>query len=289
MKKLSYSIIALLLSAGIVCFAVKFTAGQTADAEVPKVENVEKKSPVGKLVSTDKNPLLLVKLPQDVANQRINHMAYVCYFNKEHRIPNCVIYELSATEVAQCDAPGAERRKNYKFLADPKCPDSPDWYEYRGSGYDRGHMVPANDMKWNKTAMKECFYMTNMCPQLHALNDGCWRQLEMAVHRWAKRDKRLIVAAGPVLKNKMKRIGTDQNISVPGAFFKVIYAPNHGRAIGFIFNNEKIRGSYTKHVVSVDYIERMTGLDFFSAVDDKLERQMEANADIEMWTSTNKK
>lgn len=89
MKKLSYSIIALLLSAGIVCFAVKFTAGQTADAEV---ENVEKKSPVGKLVSTDKNPLLLVKVPQDVANQRINHMAYVCYFNKEHRIPNCVIY-----------------------------------------------------------------------------------------------------------------------------------------------------------------------------------------------------
>ena len=65
MKKLSYSIIALLLSAGIVCFAVKFTAGQTADAEVP---NVEKKSPVGKLVSTDKNPLLLVKVPQDVAN-----------------------------------------------------------------------------------------------------------------------------------------------------------------------------------------------------------------------------
>ncbi|MDY2866589.1 MAG: hypothetical protein SOV34_08065, partial [Sodaliphilus sp.] len=105
MKKLSYSIIALLLSAGIVCFAVKFTAGQTADAEVPKVENVEKKSPVGKLVSTDKNPLLLVKVPQDVANQRINHMAYVCYFTKEHRIPNCVIYELSATEVAQCDAP----------------------------------------------------------------------------------------------------------------------------------------------------------------------------------------
>lgn len=156
MKKLSYSIIALLLSAGIVCFAVKFTAGQTADAEVPKVENVEKKSPVGKLVSTDKNPLLLVKLPQGVANQRINHMAYVCYFNKEHRIPNCVIYELSATEVAQCDAPGAERRKNYKFLADPKSPDSPDWYEYRGSGYDRGHMVPANDMKWDKTAMKEC-------------------------------------------------------------------------------------------------------------------------------------
>ena len=116
MKKLSYFIIALLLSAGIVCFAVKFTAGQTADAEVPKVENVEKKSPVGKLVSTDKNPLLLVKVQQDVANQRINHMAYVCYFNKEHRIPNCVI---NAMPLAQSDA------RTISFLPTRNAPIAP--------------------------------------------------------------------------------------------------------------------------------------------------------------------
>lgn len=296
-EKYTFLIIALALMGGIVYFATKSDARRTKTTHPSIVKTtvednggkaktkngVKKTSPVGDLTPTDKNPLLLVKVPSNIANQRINHMAYVCYFNKQHRIPNCIIYELSATEVAQCDAPGAEKRKNYNFNADPLCADSPEWWEYKGSGYDRGHMVPANDMKWDKTAMAECFYMTNMCPQIHALNDGCWRQLENAVHYWAKRDKRVIVAAGPVLKNNMKKIGKDNNISVPGAFYKVVYAPNQGRAIGFIFNNEKITGSYTKHVVSVDYIERMTGLDFFSSVDDKLENKMEAKTDVQMW------
>ncbi|MDO4510316.1 MAG: DNA/RNA non-specific endonuclease [Bacteroidales bacterium] len=304
MKKIAFLIATALLIAGIAYFAATLSA-ETPASPVPEASatSVSKagskkakekkakkqkktttaKSPVGEAIATDRNPLLKVIVPAGVANERINHKAYACYFNAQHRIPNCVIYELSATEIALCDGPGAEKRKNYKFYADPLCAASPDWNEYKGSGYDRGHMAPANDMKFDKTAMAECFYMTNMCPQIHALNDGCWRQLENAVHYWAKRDKRVIVAAGPVLKKKMSKIGPDKNISVPGAFYKVIYAPNQGRAIGFIFNNEKITGSYTKHVVSVDYVERMTGLDFFSTVDDALENLMEASTDVQQW------
>lgn len=278
MKKVLYLCVAAALAIGVGHFAKHLSVESSA-----LTPRVTESSPVGSGVATDKNPLLAVKVSAGVASQRICHMAYVCYFNAKERIPNCVIYELTATEVAQCDAPGAERRKFYKFLADPLCAESPAPDEYRGSGFDRGHMAPAADMKWSKTAMKECFYMTNMCPQLHALNDGSWKQLEMAVHRWAKRDKRLIVAAGPVMKTNMAKIGRNSSIAVPGAFYKVIYAPNQGRAIGFIFNNEKVRGSYKRHVVSVDYVERMTGLDFFAAVDDKLENQMEASADIQMW------
>ena len=283
MKKISYSILVLALVSGIVYFASGLNARRTA-VESPAA--AEHSSVVGDDVPTAQNPLLVVKVPKGVANERLCHSAYVSYFNKQHRIPNCVIYELSATEVSMCDAPGAEKRKDYNFLADPMCLASPepDEYEYKHYGYDRGHMAPANDMKWSKTSMMECFYMTNMCPQLHALNDGAWKHLELAVHRWAKRDKRLIIASGPVLKNNMRRIGKHRDISVPGAFYKVIYAPNQGRAIGFIFNNEKVSGSYTKHAVSVDYVERMTGLDFFSAVDDKVENQMEAKADIQQWT-----
>lgn len=287
MKKLSYSIFVLALVSGIAYFASGLNARHTA----PEASAVaERTTVVGEDRPTSSNPLLVVKVPKGVASERICHSAYVCYFNEQHRIPNCVTYELSATEVAQCDAPGAEKRKDYDFLADPKCLASPepDEYQFKRFGYDRGHMAPANDMKWSKTSMTECFYMTNMCPQLHALNDGAWKHLELAVHGWAKRDKRLIIACGPVLKNNMQRIGKHKNISVPAAFYKVIYAPNQGRAIGFIFNNEKVRGSYTKHAVSVDYIERMTGLDFFSAVDDKVENQMEAIADIQMWTDKDK-
>ena len=274
MKKIiSFVIVTVMLLAGIAFFAFKLSSGTTeASAEVLHYDG-----------ATAGNSLLEVRIPAGVKNVRLPHTAYISYFNTKHRIPNCVIYELTATQVAQCDAPGAEKRKNYQFNADPMCSDSPQWSDYMHSGYDRGHMAPANDMKWSKTSMEESFYMTNICPQLHALNDGCWRKLELAIHRWAKRDKRLIIAAGPVLKNVMHTIGPDRNISVPAAFYKVVYAPNQGRAIGFIFNNEKITGGYASHAVSVDYVERVTGIDFFCALDDALENKIEAHSSIDMW------
>ena len=274
MKKIiSFVIVTVMLLAGIAFFAFKLSSGTTeALAEVLHYDG-----------ATAGNSLLDVRIPAGVKNVRLPHTAYISYFNTKHRIPNCVIYELTATQVAQCDAPGAEKRKNYQFNADPMCSASPQWSDYKHSGYDRGHMAPANDMKWSKTSMEESFYMTNICPQLHALNDGCWRKLELAIHRWAKRDKRLIIAAGPVLKNVMHTIGPDRNISVPAAFYKVVYAPNQGRAIGFIFNNEKITGGYASHAVSVDYVERVTGIDFFCALDDALENKIEAHSSIDMW------
>ena len=274
MKKIiSFVIVTVMLLAGIAFFAFKLSSGTTeASAEVLHYDG-----------ATAGNSLLDVRIPAGVKNVRLPHTAYISYFNTKHRIPNCVIYELTATQVAQCDAPGAEKRKNYQFNADPMCSASPQWSDYKHSGYDRGHMAPANDMKWSKTSMEESFYMTNICPQLHALNDGCWRKLELAIHRWAQRDKRLIIAAGPVLKNVMHTIGPDRNISVPAAFYKVVYAPNQGRAIGFIFNNEKITGGYASHAVSVDYVERVTGIDFFCALDDALENKIEAHSSIDMW------
>ena len=296
-QKIGYIALVVFLLMGIVFFYTKgvraaeahskAASRTTATAPADRTKTTNKKisgtTSLTHEVPTEQNPLLDVIVPKNVANQRINHTYYVCYFNADHRIPNCVIYDISATEISQCNAPGAEKRKNYKFYADPLCSDSPDWYEYKNSGYDRGHMAPANDMKFNPTAMSECFYMTNMCPQIHALNDGCWRQLENSCHNWALRDKRLIIASGPILKQDMAKIGPNDDISVPGAFFKVIYAPEKGRAIGFIFNNEKISGSYTKYVVSVDDIERMTGLDFFSSVDDKIENAMEKKSTFDEW------
>ena len=274
MKKIiSFVIVTVMLLAGIAFFAFKLSSGTTeASAEVLHYDG-----------ATAGNSLLDVRIPAGVKNVRLPHTAYISYFNTKHRIPNCVIYELTATQVAQCDAPGAEKRKNYQFNADPMCSASPQWSDYKHSGYDRGHMAPANDMKWSKTSMEESFYMTNICPQLHALNDGCWRKLELAIHRWAKRDKRLIIAAGPVLKNVMHTIGPDRNISVPAAFYKVVYAPNQGRAIGFRGNKEKITGGDASHAVSVDYVERVTGIDFFCALDDALENKIEAHSSNDMW------
>ena len=213
------------------------------------------------------NALLGVGIPKGVSNEVLNYQTIRVNFNPTLRIPNCVAYELTATMVDMADAPGHENRKNYNYARDGKVKACPENWEYRGSGYSRGHMAPAMDMRWDKTAMSQCFYMTNMCPQDTKLNNDHWRVLEEKVHRWAKRDKRLMVYTGPIMGKNPKMIGKDkQNIAVPDAFFKVVYAPGQGRAIAFIYENKPCPGGISKHAVTVAEVERRTGLTFSSAI-----------------------
>ena len=215
----------------------------------------------------DINALLAVNIPKGGSNQVLNYKAIRVNYNPSLRIPNCVAYELTATMVAMADAPDHEVRKNYNYAKDASVKGCPENWEYRGSGYSRGHMAPAMDMRWDKTAMAQCFYMTNMCPQDTKLNNDHWRVLEERVHRWAKRDKRIMVYTGPIMGKNPKMIGKNkQNIAVPDAFFKVLYAPDQGRAIAFIYENKPCPGNISKYAVTVAEVERRTGLTFSSAI-----------------------
>ena len=218
-------------------------------------------------VSASHNALMAVGTPKGMSNQVLNYKTIRVNYNPTYRIPNCVAYELTATMVDMADAPGHENRKSYNYAKDNSVKSCPENWEYRGSGYSRGHMAPAMDMRWDKTAMSQCFYMTNMCPQDTKLNNDHWRVLEEKVHRWAKRDKRLMVYTGPIMGKNPKMIGKDkQNIAVPDAFFKVIYAPEQGRAIAFIYENKPCPGNISKYAVTVAEVERRTGLTFSSAI-----------------------
>jgi len=213
------------------------------------------------------NNLLAVGTPKGMSNQVLNYKAIRVNYNPTCRIPNCVAYELTATMVDMADAPGHENRKSYNYARDKSVKTCPENWEYRGSGYSRGHMAPAMDMRWDKTSMTQCFYMTNMCPQDTKLNNDHWRALEEKVHRWAKRDKRLMVYTGPIMGKSPKMIGKDKkNIAVPDAFFKVIYAPDQGRAIAFIYDNRPCPGGISKYAVTVAEVERRTGLTFSSSI-----------------------
>ena len=217
--------------------------------------------------SASHNPLMAVGTPKGMSNQVLNYQSIRVNYNPSLRIPNCVAYELTATMVSMADAPGHENRKSYNYARDPQVKTCPENWEYRGSGYSRGHMAPAMDMRWDKTAMAQCFYMTNMCPQDTKLNNDYWRKLEEKVHRWAKRDKRLMVYTGPIMGKSPKRIGKNkQDIAVPDAFFKVVYAPEQGRAIAFIYPNQPCPGNISKYAVTVAEVERRTGLTFSSAI-----------------------
>ncbi len=203
----------------------------------------------------------------------LKRFAYTLSYNKKMKNPNWVAWELTRKETY-----GKEER-NDKFVPDPDLPEPrAKSGDYTHTGYDRGHMAPAADMKWNSKAMDESFYMSNICPQNKKLNRGDWNDLEDACRNWAKKYGTIYIACGPIYDQKNpKRIGTNK-IAVPDRFFKVvlIYNRKDPMALGFIFPNKAHSQDLNLYQVSVDSIEDVTGYDFFAKLPDSIENRIEA-------------
>ncbi len=225
-----------------------------------------------------RNRLEQVKLPQGTANEIIAYRGFTVCFNKELHIPNCTVYELTGTETnGTIDRVG-------NFEADSAVAGCARPWDYTLSGYERGHMVPVGDLKWDARAMMHSFKMTNVCPQRKSLNQGGWNRLEEKVREWARRDSALIVVTGPVVTNDMERMGKGR-VAVPKHFFKVILAPfgKKMRAIGFIYPNGSAGKSLKHYAVSVDHVEHITGYDFFDALPNEIERDIESRHNLDQW------
>lgn len=229
--------------------------------------------------SSDTECLQTVVMPDDVPEIKKEYTGFKVSFNPAHHIPNYVVWELTADEAA-----GTEPRDN-KFKADRDVYGCPTLDDYRNSGFDRGHMAPAGDMKWSAEAMSDSHYLTNMCPQTRQLNGGRWSTLEQKCRQWAMRDSALIIVAGPVLTDELSRAIGPNRVSVPERFFKVIYAPfaNPPRAIAFIMPNSEHIDGLESLTVSVDQVEAITGFDFFACLPDDIENKVEQQANYRDW------
>ncbi|MCR4681097.1 MAG: DNA/RNA non-specific endonuclease [Bacteroidales bacterium] len=211
--------------------------------------------------------------------QIIEHTGFTVSYNSKWREPNWVAYELTRDE-----SYGRVERYDH-FDPDPDVVGvCPEYWDYSDSPYDRGHMAPAGDMKWDKNAMRESFYMSNICPQNHNLNDGDWKLLEQQIWEYARQNGHVYVVCGPIVSDHPKTIGKHR-VAVPDAFFKVLLCKIGGQwqAIGFYFKNRagsKPLGTYCK---SIDQIEQMTGIDFFPKLEDSLEDRIEAQYDRSAW------
>lgn len=155
--------------------------------------------------------------------------------------------------------------------------------DYKGSGYDRGHLCPAGDMKWDSLAMCQTFLLSNMSPQLHAFNDGVWKRCEEQVRAWAREYDSLYVVTGPLLRPGLPAIGESQ-VSVPEAYYKIVYDPHRQEAIALLVPHAASKKSVKSFVVSIDSVETVTGIDFFPALPDSLEASLEAQIRPYRWT-----
>lgn len=223
-------------------------------------------------------PAPLQKVPEHIFSRK----SYSVSYNRELKIPNWVAWELTPEKLVE-----RESRTN-RFLPDPDLPQSEavTTEDYKKTGWDRGHMCPAGDNRWHRKAMQESFYMTNICPQNHNLNRGDWKELEEACRRWARKEGRIFIVCGPVLYNsKHRTLGKQHQVTIPEAFFKVILCTDSTppKAIGFIYKNTSGNHPLDSYVNSVDEVERITGIDFFTALPDNVEEKVEATYDLRLW------
>ncbi len=212
--------------------------------------------------------------------QHVVHKGFELVFDDNARIPEWVAYELTAEEVA-----GTAPRGRH-FVSDPDIQGiQGDNEDYRNSGWDRGHMAPAGDMKLNDQMMCESFYFSNICPQNRNLNGGDWRTLEELCRIYAQQYGSVYIVCGPIIgENLYGRLGSHQ-IIIPDAFYKVLLIKTDGgyESIGFIMRNESGHKPLTAYVKTVDEVEEATGLDFFSLLPDKVEKKVESLFNLSVW------
>ena len=212
----------------------------------------------------------------------IEHEGFSLLYDTKTMCPRWVAWELTAEETR-----GRVSRAGVDFKEDTNVPKEyqvASW-DYNGGQYGRGHMCPAGDMKWSKEAMQDCHYMTNICPQNAELNKVWWEHLERACRTWARQDGSVQIVCGPVFSENPRHFGKKHRMAVPKGFYKVVLSQKKGRekAIGFYYTNDDAIQPMEDAVRSVDDIERMTGIDFFSSLPDEQEDKLEAMSDLRAW------
>ncbi len=211
----------------------------------------------------------------------IQHRFFTLSYSEKDEQAKWVACELTQDRVNSFIA-----KRTDNFREDKTVPrGSASIWDYKGSGYDRGHLVAAGDMTFSKTAMSETFFMSNISPQDRSFNRGIWKELEQQVRDWARANKHIYVITGPVLrKRENKKIG-DNRVTVPHAFYKVILDLKEPvqKGIAFMIPNEKQTKRLEEFEMSIDQLERITNIDFFPALPDQQEHEIESDYNPMYW------
>lgn len=219
-------------------------------------------------------------LPTSTTNQIVNHEYYSLSYNEKYEQAEWVAYELKKSYIKNNDF------KRPYFIEDSKVKTgSADWRNYKNSSYDKGHLCPAGDMEFSINAYNDTFFTSNISPQDHSFNAGIWNRLEQKVRYWATKYDGVFVITGGVLEPNLKTIGKEK-VLVPNYFYKIILDNSNGevKAIAFLMQNKKSDRPLYEFVVSIDSLEKMTGIDFFPKLDDRTENRIEKSSDYKAWS-----
>lgn len=236
--------------------------------------------------NTNTNTTNLNYLPVGNGNEVVQHIGYTLSYSEQYEQAEWVAYVLTKDMFV-----GGQAKRNDNFRPDGAVKTrsaTPD--DYRGSGYDRGHMCPASDMSYDERAMDETFLMSNMSPQVRNFNGGIWRELEENVKDWARKHQKIYVVTGPILKPGLRFIGKANKVSIPEAYYKVILDANLKESIAYIMPNEVSEKPINDYVTTIDEVEKRTNINFFpKLLTPAQETSLESKYDTNYWPISEKR
>lgn len=217
-------------------------------------------------------------------NQPDNYLlvrrSFILSYNKSRGGANWVTWHLSKSDLGDADRSNA-------FAPDTSLPR--DWWirplDYKGSGYDQGHMSPSEDRTDTDANNRETFLMSNMLPQIDRLNRVTWRSLEAYTQKAVRSggNEAYIYAGCYGDKGRIK-----DKITIPTNCFKiVVLLPEGNRDLQRIDrdttviavnmpNDREIKNGWKNYVTTVDELEELTGYDFLSTLPEDIEADLES-------------
>lgn len=180
-------------------------------------------------------------------------------------------------EITEKSLKGSVSREGFSFKEDPTIPTlfRSKLSDYKGSGFDRGHLAPATNHRADKKTMEETFFLSNMCPQAPEFNRGYWNKVEAYVRGLAGRCDKVDVYTGALFLPQVEADGSrwvkyrvigDNEVAVPSHFYKVIFlsALDTTESEAFIIPNQRIdpKTPLKNFKTTIEKVEKAAGVLF---------------------------
>ena len=231
----------------------------------------------------------LIAVGNPVCNEKVEviyHEAIILGYNEKHEQAQWVSH-IILPDVEEGNVSRTNNFRKDKLVTSGTASKADYWY----SGYDRGHLAPSADFRWSKTALSESYFYSNMAPQLPELNRERWAELENAIREYVIENKiQVYVVTGGILHDSlpvMRNQDRENEVSIPNLFYKVILDNSNHRGIGFVMPNGICDYPIMSYAISIDSVEVLTGINFFSKIKD--EDFIEQKINIDIWQSGSKK
>jgi endonuclease G len=227
--------------------------------------------------------------------QILEHSAYAMGFDCNYKMPawtfHIVIPDITFGNVSRSNdfridstaSCGSSEERDY-FIRKQK---SDGTFSYEGFGFDRGHLIPSADFKWSPIGLSETYYYSNMSPQRPQFNRESWAEVEGLVRNMVEAEKKnLYVLTAPILSGALKTVERSvHQLKIPDWHYKIVadLSVETPRGMAFLMPNQKCEFRPSHYVVSIDSLEKITGLDFFPKLNDSLEQKIESSANFSVW------